>query len=60
MDYRFIIKAKDWDDAIKQIQDFLPDSNDNIWYTPIHSGIKKEDEVIEPESDEEKKENEET
>ena len=44
MDYRFFIKAKDWDDFIKKIQDFIPDSNDDIWYTSIRSGIKKEDE----------------
>ena len=57
MDYRFFIKAKDWDSFLKKIQEFLPDSNDDIWYTPIKSGIKKEDEVIEKPK-EGKKENE--
>ena len=34
LDYRFIVTAKDETEAIKKLEDFLPESTPEIWFTP--------------------------
>lgn len=41
LDYRFIAKAKDQQEALEKVEKFLPDSTPDIWFTIIQTKKKE-------------------